>query len=159
MGEGTVDWASICPTIVTSATTAGRPSGTPPSEKQQQAPGLGASLQAPCFPITWRLPHSPLPTVSAPRGSHLFSAEAWSAPPPFPGPRWCSEAASWHHRCSLQTGHRAVSAWAVEPGGLGVALRPRVDSAAPSPPTSPGPQHPRAHAANASCWFPPRPRV
>ena len=30
---------------------------------------------------------------------------------------------------------------------------------APSPPTSPGPQHPRGRAGNGSCWFPPRPRV
>ena len=30
---------------------------------------------------------------------------------------------------------------------------------APSPPMSPGPQHPRGRAGNASCWFPPRPRV
>ena len=93
-----------------------RPSG--PSllkRSQQQTCEVGASLQGPCFPIS--LETSPLPP--APCGSHLLSPEAWSAPPQSPGPRWCSEAASWHHRCSLRTGHTAVSAWAVEPGGPG----------------------------------------
>ena len=98
---------------------------------------------------THSLDTSPLPpaTGSAPRGSHLLSPEAWSAPPPSPGPRWCSEAASWHHRPSLRTGDRAVSAWAVEPGGPGVALRARVDS------DSSIPSHvSRSPASKGTCW-------
>ena len=98
---------------------------------------------------THSLDTSPLPpaTGSAPRGSHLLSPEAWSAPPRSPGPRWCSEAASWHHRPSLRTGDRALSAWAVEPGGPGVALRARVDS------DSSIPSHvSRSPASKGTCW-------
>ena len=121
-----------------------RPSG--PSllkRSQQQTCEVGASLQGPCFPIS--LETSPLPP--APCGSHLLSPEAWSAPPQSPGPRWCSEAASWHHRCSLRTGHRAVSAWAVEPGGPGVALRARVDSDSSIPSHVSG-----SPASKGTCW-------
>ena len=110
---------------------------------------------------THSLDTSPLPpaTGSAPRGSHLLSPEAWSAPPRSPGPRWCSEAASWHHSppCGQETEHlvpgrwsRGARVWLSELGWT---------QTAPSPPTSPGPQHPRGRAGNASCWFPPRPRV
>lgn len=144
-----MDWTSICCTIVTSATTAGRPSGPPPSESSSRHSGLGPVFRviASPSPVPWRPPHSRLTTDSAPRGSHLFSAEVWSAPPPFPGPRWCSEAASWHHRCSLRTGHTAVSAWAVEPGGPGVALRARVDSDSSIPSHVSG-----SPASKGTCW-------
>ena len=48
---------------------------------------------------------------------------------------------------SLRTGDRALSAWAVEPGGPGVALRARVDS------DSSIPSHvSRSPASKGTCW-------
>ena len=123
-----MDWTSICCTIVTSATTAGRPSGPPPSESSGRHSGLGPVFRviASPSPVPWRPPHSRLTTDSAPRGSHLFSAEVWSAPPPFPGPDGAQR--QHHGTTGAPCGQETVSAWAVEPGGLGVALRARVDS-------------------------------
>ena len=137
----------------------GTPQGSPPSEEPAgDTRGWGQSSGS-------TLPHQPggLPTPACPQfppdvgltsflrwpGLHLLGLLALDG------------AQRQHHGpTGAPCGQETVSAWAVQPGGLGVALRGRVDSDSSIP--SPRIQIPSIQGdvlAMPPSWFPPRPRV